>query len=114
MFVFYGKHGPKDQVEYQYKETVYFRDRIGVAHEPLTKEYLLNMGYTLIGEIEDLAQLPVFVKAYYEKEASSKITTPIQNVQPVTPKVDVDPLPNPDPMSERLPNTEGNQKQWWS
>ncbi len=114
MFVFYAKFGPKDQTEYQYKEVVYFKDRIGVAHDPLTKEYLINMGHVFLGEIKDFSELPSFLESVEKKKVTKQITTPLEKVEPVAPKVDVNSLPNPDPMSERLPNTEAGQKQWWT
>ncbi len=117
MYVLYGKRGPAAQIEYCYSEVVHIEDRIGIAQKYLTKEYLLTLGYELLGEIKDVSELPSFLKAWKSKEISSEITTPLKQIQPEkdggtdTPKAE---LPNPDPMSERLPNAEAGQEQsWW-
>jgi len=119
MFVFYGKYGPAEQIEYCYGEVVRITDRIGVAEKFLTKEYMLTLGYELLGEIKELSGLPTFLKNWKSGKISSEITTPLSEVQSgggtdtPSPKADVAPLPNSDPMSHQLPDTEAGGKQWW-
>ncbi len=53
--------GPGDFMEYSYSESIKIKKGIAVVREWVSRDYLENRQFKLLGEIDDLSQLEAFL-----------------------------------------------------